>query len=142
MAWGTLIHGLLEHAMRHNSSTRDDLHRLAMWLTVDEPQLRSVLDQALATVERVAVAPFWAEAHNHVHHVETPFLVSEARQLTNGVIDLVFNSTSGWRILDYKTDLTLDSAVYDAQLNSYRSALGKVGCEVAGASVLSVRSQS
>ena len=36
-AWGTLVHGLLEHAMRQKSATRDDLRRLAMWLTVDEP---------------------------------------------------------------------------------------------------------
>ena len=45
MAWGTLIHGLLEHAMRHPNATRDDLKRLAMWLTVEEPQLRAVIDE-------------------------------------------------------------------------------------------------
>jgi len=37
-AWGTLVHGLLEHAMRHRNATREDLRRLAMWLTVEEPQ--------------------------------------------------------------------------------------------------------
>src|SRR5438128_1547050 len=62
MAWGTLIHGLLEHAMRHKNATRDDLRRLAMWLTVDEPQLRPVIDEALDTVQAVAAAAFWAEA--------------------------------------------------------------------------------
>jgi ATP-dependent helicase/nuclease subunit A len=36
-AWGTLIHGLLEHAMRHKEATADDLHRLGMWVTVEEP---------------------------------------------------------------------------------------------------------
>ena len=62
IAWGTLIHGLLEHAMRHRSATRDDLRRLAMWLTVEEPQLRSVVDEAVITVEAVANAEFWSEA--------------------------------------------------------------------------------
>ncbi len=56
MAWGTLIHGLLEHAMRHKTATRDDLRRLAMWLTVEEPQLRPVIDEALDTVLTVAAA--------------------------------------------------------------------------------------
>ncbi len=28
MAWGTLMHGLLEHAMRHRAATREDLRRL------------------------------------------------------------------------------------------------------------------
>ena len=64
MAWGTLIHGLLEHAMRHKTATRDDLRRLAMWLTVEEPQLRAVLDEAIDTVMRVATADFWREASN------------------------------------------------------------------------------
>ena len=50
MAWGTLIHGLLEHAMWHPNATPDDLKRLAMWLTVEEPQLRAVIDEAVETV--------------------------------------------------------------------------------------------
>ena len=38
--------------MRHEAATRDDLRRLAMWLTVEEPQLRPVIDQALDTALR------------------------------------------------------------------------------------------
>jgi excisionase family DNA binding protein len=30
-AWGSLIHGLLEHAMRHHEASYSDLYRLAMW---------------------------------------------------------------------------------------------------------------
>src|SRR4029450_11091349 len=83
LAWGTLVHGLLEHAMRHKAATRDDLRTLAMWLTVEgaprgqrpatrddlrtlamwltveEPQLRTAIDEALDTVERAAHANFW-----------------------------------------------------------------------------------
>jgi hypothetical protein len=40
LAWGTLIHGLLEHAMRHPGATTDDLRRLALWLTLDDRHLR------------------------------------------------------------------------------------------------------
>ncbi len=50
-AWGTLIHGLLEHALRHQNATHEDLRRLAMWLTVDAPGLRPVIDEAVATVD-------------------------------------------------------------------------------------------
>ena len=32
-AWGTLVHGLLEHAMRHEQATGNDLRRLGMWLS-------------------------------------------------------------------------------------------------------------
>ena len=44
-----------------------------MWLTVEEPQLRAVIDEALDTVERAARADFWSAAQSHVHSVETPF---------------------------------------------------------------------
>ena len=142
MAWGTLIHGLLEHAMRHTSATRDDLRRLAMWLTVEEPQLRAVIDEALDTVERAARADFWQLAQSHEHSVETPFFVLEpANRLTNGVIDLLFQSDEGWQVVDYKTDVALDGQAYEAQLEAYRAALRKVGCDVVDASVVSVRSK-
>jgi ATP-dependent helicase/nuclease subunit A len=142
MAWGTLIHGLLEHAMRHQSATRDDLRRLAMWLTVEEPQLRAVIDEALDTVERAARADFWQAAQNHERSVETPFVVMEpANRLTNGVIDLLFRSEDGWQVVDYKTDVALDGQSYEAQLEAYRAALRKIGCTVVDAAVVSVRSQ-
>ncbi len=94
MAWGTLIHGLLEHAMRHKTATRDDLRRLAMWLTVEEPQLRVVIDEALDTVETVAQADFWAKARASEHQEEVPFCVGAPTPggtpgLTSGIVDLV-----------------------------------------------------
>ncbi len=58
MAWGTLIHGLLEHAMRQQDATADDLRRLGMWLTVEEPELRAVLDLAVTTVLQVVQGRF------------------------------------------------------------------------------------
>ena len=139
MAWGTLIHGLLEHAMRHPSSTAVDLRRLAMWLTVEEPQLRAVIDQAIETVQRVATAEFWAEAQAGEHSEEAPFAVTEAGALSNGVIDLLFDSSAGWQVRDYKTDLALDAAAYARQLETYRAALRAVGCEPADAVVVHVR---
>jgi ATP-dependent helicase/nuclease subunit A len=140
MAWGTLIHGLLEHAMRHQRANRDDLRRLAMWLTVEEPQLRAVLDEAIGTVLRVATADFWREASNSRHSVETPFtFAQQPGRLLAGVIDLLFQSEQGWRVVDYKTDVTLDDTSYEAQLEAYRAALRTVGCNVVDASIIGVR---
>ena len=43
-----MIHGLLEHAMRHERATRDDLRRLAVWLSMEEPKLRAVIEDAVS----------------------------------------------------------------------------------------------
>ncbi len=132
MAWGTLIHGLLEHAMRHKDASRLDLRRLAMWLTVEEPQLRTVIDEALDTVQRVARADFWAEATAGEHTVEAPFIAASAsRSLSSGVIDLLFRSDV-WHIVDYKTDIGLtpgSSGAYAQQMKSYQNALKSVGID-------------
>src|SRR5690606_36481825 len=64
MAWGALVHGLLEHAMRHPAATRDDLRRLALWLTFEEPQLRPVIDRAISTVEAVTTSERWQTARS------------------------------------------------------------------------------
>ncbi len=130
MAWGTLIHGLLEHAMRHKAATREDLRRLAMWLTVDEPQLRAVVDEALDTVQRVANAEFWAEATASEHTVEAPFVFAPAPgSLSCGVIDLLFRSVR-WHVVDYKTHIRLtswSSGAYAQQLKSYEDAMKSIG---------------
>jgi ATP-dependent exoDNAse (exonuclease V) beta subunit len=135
IAWGTLIHGLLEHAMRHRSATRDDLQRLAMWLTVEEPQLRAVIEQALDTVEAVAHAEFWGEARASAEcHEEVPFALREMRGgapfIITGAIDLVHRTSAGWRAIDYKTDVDLGDEDkqrrYAEQLRTYAVAWGRV----------------
>jgi ATP-dependent exoDNAse (exonuclease V) beta subunit len=149
-AWGTLIHGLLEHAMRHPGATREDLRRLAMWLTVEEPQLRASIDDAIDTVQRVAVAEFWAEAKSVAHYEETPFMFvfdqeegdrrkEEERAVINGVIDLLYASPDGWQVRDYKTDVSLEAAAYAGQLKAYRQALEAMKCRVADAALVHVR---
>jgi ATP-dependent helicase/nuclease subunit A len=128
-AWGTLVHGLLEHAMRHKAATREDLGRLAMWLTVEEPQLRAVVDEALDTVEAVASGAFWAEAKASPEgHEEAPFSVLDEREgvptVLAGVIDLVHRTGDGWKIVDYKTDRDPAGlpAKYAGQIAEYERA--------------------
>ena len=129
-AWGRLVHGLLEHAMRHPTSTREDLSRLAMWLTVEESQVRAMIDDALDTVQAVASGTFWAEAKVAAErHEETPFAVLENRNgvptVLSGVIDLVHQAADGWQIVDYKTDVDgVDSlpVKYAGQVAAYERA--------------------
>lgn len=146
MAWGTLIHGLLEHAMRHKAATRDDLRRLAMWLTVEEPQLRSVIDEALQTVESVAQADFWEKAKASEHYVEVPFCVAASnpageKGLTSGVVDLVHRVDDHWQIIDYKTDRAVlaSTAKYQAQLKAYGEMWKKMTGDDVRAELVSTR---
>jgi len=109
-AWGSLIHGLLEHAMRHADATRDDLARLAQWLTVESPELRPVIPEALEWVDDVRRMEFWEAARGGGDAlVEVPFAVRTEGDgglstVLRGVIDLVYRDGDAWRILDYKSD--------------------------------------
>ena len=94
--------------MRQKQASSDDLRRLGMWLTVEQPQLRPVLDLAVNTVLQVSKAEFWNEAKNSECSVETPFAFAESPDaLLTGVIDLLFGHEGSWRIIDYKTDVGL-----------------------------------
>jgi ATP-dependent helicase/nuclease subunit A len=128
-AWGTLIHGLLEHAMRYKDATREDLRRLAMWLTVEEPALRSVIDEALDTVEHAAKGEFWSGAKAAPEcHEEVPFMYKRTAavpELVAGTIDLIYLTPEGWRVVDYKTDESVSHETltrYQAQVNAYEQA--------------------
>ncbi len=143
-AWGTLVHGLLEHAMRHANTSAADLRRLAMWLTVEEPKLRDVLDLAVDTVLQVAKAGFWVEAKAAPHAVEAPFAFmdeGQKRAVMNGVIDLMFERAGQWQVIDYKTDVNTQAKAdaYALQLKSYERALEAVGASAAASVVQPVR---
>jgi ATP-dependent helicase/nuclease subunit A len=133
VAWGTLVHGLLEHAMRFPEATEADLRRLALWLTVEEPDLRPHIDQAVATVGHVSRAGFWTAARASAEvHEEAPFAVADRvgdqPGVLLGVLDLVYRDAAagGWRIVDYKTDVsgavTDLAARYSGQMRAYEEA--------------------
>ena len=130
-AWGSLLHGLLEHAMRHRHATREDLARLAQWLTVETTDLRPFIPEALDWVDDVRRLPFWDDASaSGERHVEVPFAVRveesavaqgsspavPAPTVLRGIIDLVHRCGVGWRILDYKSDQLDGLADVDAEL--------------------------
>jgi ATP-dependent exoDNAse (exonuclease V) beta subunit len=110
MAWGSLIHFLLEHAMRGPRHERTHLERLATWFAFDKPELRRVVPEALDTVERVMAEAFWLEAQAAEERaVEVPFAVrvgdpGAPPKILHGVIDLAFKTAAGWTLIDYKTD--------------------------------------
>jgi ATP-dependent helicase/nuclease subunit A len=148
VAWGTLIHGLLEHAMRHTAATRKDLARLALWLTVESKDLRPFIPEALDLVDAVSRDPVWHEARAAGEVcVEVPFalriepsspgaggLPVDTPTILRGVIDVAHRTGNGWRILDYKTDRidgvtdvdTMLRARYGAQLDQYSLAWQRV----------------
>jgi ATP-dependent exoDNAse (exonuclease V) beta subunit len=148
MAWGTLVHGLLEHAMRHPGATRQDLRRLAMWLTMDVPDLRAVVDQALDTVEAVSRAGFWREARlSAERHEEVPFAVRDDSldipRVVTGAIDLAHRTDETWQVVDYKTDLDLGNADaqrrYDEQIHAYGEAWARITGSAVKTSVVAAR---
>ena len=130
MAWGSLIHFLLEHAMRGPQRDRAHLERLATWFAFDKPELRRVIPEALDTVERVMAAEFWREAiAAEERAVEVPFAVRVEEpgvvpRLLHGVIDLAFRTADGWTLIDYKTDQLVPgidalAARYAPQVRAY-----------------------
>jgi len=152
-AWGTLLHGLLEHAMRSADVSRDDLARLALWLTVEHEDIRPFISEALDVVDSVRQMPFWREAHAGAEvHVEVPFAMRALElgipTVLRGVIDLVYLVDDGWRVLDYKSDqldgmMDVDGVMlarYGQQLEQYRHAWQRVtGGKVTGAELVALR---
>jgi ATP-dependent helicase/nuclease subunit A len=115
MAWGNLVHGLLECATRGSKRDRSHLERLGRWLTLEQPELRAVIPEALDTVARVMASELWARAlAADERHAEVPFALrlkdgeatgaQKGPTILNGVIDLVFREEDRWVIADYKTD--------------------------------------
>jgi ATP-dependent helicase/nuclease subunit A len=135
--WGTLVHGLLEHAMRGPRREREYLEQLAAWLALDKPELQQVIPQALNTVERVMASDIWTRAMGaEERYAEVPFAVQldgddGVPVVVQGVIDLVYRTAAGWEAIDYKTDdpegrLEALVATYRPQVTAYARHWGSL----------------
>ncbi len=97
--------------MRHKDATPSDLYRLAMWLTVEELQLRAVLDEAVSTVLEASKAGLWEHAVQCEHSEESPFTYDLGNgRIVSGVVDLMYKDRAAWHIIDCKTDLDMTEA--------------------------------
>ena len=130
--WGTVIHLLLETAMR---SPGVDLKPLAASVLTDKGLAAELAETAVQTVRKVVESAIWQRAMASPQRlVEVPFQTLLAPEkpakgdvptLLRGVIDLVFLEQPGWVIVDYKTDRAAVGAVpgltehYAPQLRTY-----------------------
>ena len=135
--WGTVIHLLLETAMR---SPGIDLKRLAASVLTDQGLASELAETAVQTVRKVMESDIWQRAMASSQRlVEVPFQTLltpdkptkvELPTLLRGVIDLVFLEQPGWVIVDYKTDRAAVGAVpglaehYAPQLRTYAKVWG------------------
>jgi ATP-dependent helicase/nuclease subunit A len=134
LSWGSVIHRLLEAAMRDPSL---DLRAYASNVLAEEGREPGDLDEALRTVEEVRSSPLWKRAlAAKSRMVEVPFALTvpsadlgevtgPAETLLTGALDLVFEEEDGWRIVDYKSDTVTDNlddlvAFYKPQIAHYR----------------------
>lgn len=147
-AWGTVIHLLLETALR---SPGTDLRALAEAALEEQELSSSSTEQALETIQAVMNSEIWRRASSSGSRlVEVPFqllwhaglgdasgaelelqptMQSPARErVVRGVIDLVFQEDPGWVIVDYKTDRVAETSVaelvahYRTQVRLYAKA--------------------
>lgn len=133
--WGTVIHALLEAAMRDPGA---DLHDLAYASLQHEGLDPARADQAIAVVRSVTASEIWkrAQASNR-RLAEVPFQTLMPAESTEGggmptvlrgVIDLAFQEPKGWVIVDYKTDIRPLSHIpalvdhYRGQVETYAEA--------------------
>jgi len=116
--WGTVIHAILEAAMRDSGA---DLHDLAYASLQEEGLDPGRADEAIAVVRSVMDSAVWKRAQASSRRLmEVPFQTlmpadpAESNCLPTvlrGVIDLAFQEPMGWVIVDYKTDARPKSQV-------------------------------
>ena len=132
MEWGTVMHLLLESAMR---SPGVDLRRLASSAIADQGLASDLAETAVQTVCQVMASAIWQRAIASTQRlVEVPFQTlltpdepakGDLPTLLRGVIDMVFLEPQGWVIVDYRTDRAAVGAIpgltehYAPQLLTY-----------------------
>ena len=142
MAWGRVLHRLLEASMRDGTGSLD-LSKYAENLLREEERGVEELPEVLQTLRAVSDSDVWRRARVSPNClVEVPF-ASVVRSsdyglpdppgetLLNGAIDLVYKDEGVWKLIDYKTDTISGStadlvAFYEPQLRAYRDQWEKL----------------
>jgi ATP-dependent helicase/nuclease subunit A len=135
MSWGRVLHGVLEAAMR---GPKTDLRLLAANILAEEERPPGDLEDILRIVEGVRASPLWKRALGaKTRLAEVPFSLpvdpselalpgAPPSTVLQGAIDLAFEETDGWVLIDYKSDtVTADNraaleAYYAGQIGLYR----------------------
>ena len=105
--WGSVIHSLLEVAMKEPSA---DLERLAGDALAERELDPGLARTAAYVVRGVMASDIWGRARASERFLtEVPFQVLAGEETSvptvlRGAIDLVFKEDGGWVVVDYKTD--------------------------------------
>jgi len=124
--WGTVIHSLLELAMREPEA---DLVEFAKPLLAENELDTSLAQKAVDTVQSVTSSEIWKRARKSEKvFTEVPFQMHlsqgvEVPTVVRGVIDLVFKEKDGWVLVDYKTD-SFEGKVPDSLVSKYSPQVG------------------
>jgi ATP-dependent helicase/nuclease subunit A len=119
--WGTVIHMLLQVAMENPEG---DLQGLARTALAEQGLDANLAEIAVETVNSVMKAEIWRRAMASQRRLaEVPFEILLEREacvpvLVRGSIDLVFEESDGWVIVDYKTD-SVPGGQPDALVDKY-----------------------
>jgi ATP-dependent helicase/nuclease subunit A len=130
--WGGVIHSLLQAAM---NAPKTDWQALATALLQAADLDVTLVEEAVETVRHVMKSTLWQRAsRSRQRSTELPFVVLDAADgaLVRGVIDLAFEESDGWVIVDYKTDRAtgkqLEKLVetYRPQVTAYSTAWAQI----------------
>ncbi|MBC7247916.1 MAG: UvrD-helicase domain-containing protein [Actinobacteria bacterium] len=106
MAWGEVIHLLLQVAMER---PRADLLPLARSALRGKDMDPSLAEEAVLVAGAITASPLWQRAlRSGCRLVEIPFHVPlddgcDVPTVVRGVVDLAFREDGGWVLVDYKT---------------------------------------
>ena len=121
MRWGSVIHLLLQAAMREPTG---DLQAVAVSALRESELDADLAESAVSVVRKVMKSALWQRAQAARQRlVEVPVVVALADGLVRGVIDLAFAEADGWVLVDYKTDREKPEDLlekYGEQLETYR----------------------
>ena len=118
--WGTLVHSLLEKAMRKKDV---DLISLSELLVKGTQLSLEDANEAVEHVKKIKNSKIWSRAvQSEKCLTEVPYYVKEMRDgvatIINGVVDLAFREADNWILVDYKTD-SIDKEQMQEQVGNY-----------------------
>jgi len=129
-SFGLLVHELLARLPFHASEEqiRDLAHVHARLLGLDDEDARQAARAAARVLRHEVLRRAHAADQRGACRRETPVMVVNDGVLVEGVVDLAFEESGRWMVIDYKTDREMQEGGaerYETQLSLYADAIAR-----------------
>lgn len=125
---GNIVHKAIQRWLFPDDPNLNSLLEMEIFMygIVHQGQRLNVINRATELLDRLRRHVIWEEINHSQHrYSELPYIYAKQGGIENRIIDLLYQNSQGWQLIDFKTDHIEDHAYLDELIKIYTPQVGR-----------------